>query len=418
MVKIVIALFATGFSAISVAAVPPLKTQLVATGLNRPLFVAAPPGDPRLFIVEQGGLIKLFENGTMQSTPFLDLTNSVDTTGERGLLGLAFDPSFETNRRFYVNYIDKSTHNTIIATYQVDAFQPSRANSASAQTVLTISQPEGSVFHKGGWIGFRPGEAANLYIAAGDGGPGNDPQLRAQNLTENLGKILRVDVSADQFPGDASQYGYAIPSGNMTTGNPEIYAYGLRNPYRNSFDRETGEFYISDVGEDIREEINIGRAGANYGWRRFEGSQSHFPEDPAFNNHTGPVFEYDHGGSGASIIGGYVYRGGEIDGLEGTYFFADFITDKVTTFRFTEGGGITDIADRTNELISPTGITGRITSFGEDGSGNLYLVSRRGEIGVITSVPEPEVWAMMLVGFALVRICAGYREKKRCPINA
>lgn len=177
MVKMIFALLAAGFSAIGVAAVPPLKTQLVATGLTRPLFVTAPSGDPRLFIVEQGGLIKILDNGTVQSTPFLDLTNSVDTAGERGLLGLAFDPGFETNRRFYVNYIDKSTHNTVVATYQTDALQPSRANSASAQTILTISQPEGSVFHKGGWIGFRPNEPANLYIAAGDGGPGNDPSF-------------------------------------------------------------------------------------------------------------------------------------------------------------------------------------------------------------------------------------------------
>jgi glucose/arabinose dehydrogenase len=166
-----------------------------------------------LFIVEQGSLIKILDNGIVQSTPFLDFTNSVDTAGERGLPGLAFDPGFETNRCFYVNYIDKSTHNTFVATYQADAFQPSRANNASAQTVLTISQPEGSVFHKGGWIGFRPNEPANLYIAAGDGGPGNNAHLRAQNLTENLGKILRIDVSAGHFPGDVTRYGYTIPSG-------------------------------------------------------------------------------------------------------------------------------------------------------------------------------------------------------------
>jgi glucose/arabinose dehydrogenase len=351
------------------------------------------------------------QNGVVLPTPFLDLSAKVDTIGERGLLGMAFDPSFETNRRFYVDYIDKTTLNTVVATYQASVSQPNIADAASAQNVLTVAQPA-FANHKAGWIGFRPGESANLYIATGDGGSANDPDNRAQNLNENLGKILRVDVAADHFPGDPTRYGYGIPTGNITAGNPEIYAYGLRNPYRDSFDRETGTFYIADVGQNQREEINIGAAGANYGWRKFEGTDLNFPNDPALANHTPPIFEYNHVGDSAGVIGGYAYRGAAIEGLQGTYFFADLATDKVTSFRFTDGGGITELTDRTAELISPTGISGSITSFAEDSSGNIYLVSfDGGKIGMITAIPEPEGWAMMLAGMALVAGWARRREQ-------
>ena len=360
-------------------------------------------------MVEQGGLIKVLQNGTVLPTPFLNLSASVDTTGERGLLGMTFDPGFETNRRFYVNYIDKTTLNTVVATYQASATQPNIADTSTAQTVLTLAQPE-FTNHKAGWIGFRPGENANLYIGTGDGGSANDPGNRAQNLNENLGKILRVDVSADRFPADPARYGYGIPNGNITAGNPEIYASGLRNPFRDSFDRETGTFYIADVGQNAREEINIGAAGANYGWRKFEGTLLNFPNDPAIPNHTPPIFEYNNEGT-AGVIGGYVYRGAAIDELQGTYFFADLATDKVTSFRFTGGGGVTELTDRTAELISPTGISGSITSFGEDGFGNIYLVSfDGGKVGMITAIPEPEAWAMMLAGIALISVWARRRE--------
>lgn len=384
-----------------------LQTRIVATGLERPLFATAPAGDSRLFIVEQGGLIKVLQNGTVQPTPFLDLSASVNTEGERGLVGMTFDPDFNNNRRFYVNYIDKTTLNTVVATYQVDTPQSNIANAASAQTILTIPQPAGSVFHKAGWMGFRPGEDSNLYIATGDGSTAQN----GQRLDTNLGKILRVDVSSDRFPNDATQYGYTIPEGNLENGNPEIYAYGLRNPFRNSFDRETGTFYIADVGSDDREEINIGAAGANYGWRTFEGTLLKFPEELPLENHTPPIYEYDHDGGGAAVIGGYVYRGSEIDGLQGTYFFGDLSKRSVTSFRLTEEGEITELTDRSAELISPTGIAGGISSFGEDGFGNLYLVSIRGQVGMITAIPEPEIHAMMLAGMALVAFWARRRSK-------
>jgi glucose/arabinose dehydrogenase len=414
MKKILFALFAAGFTNLVSAATPPLTTQIVASGFDRPLFATAPNGDPRLFVVEQAGLVKVLQDGAVLPTPFLDLSAKVDTSGERGLLGMTFDPGFETNRRFYVDYIDKTTLDTVVATYQASASQPNIADAATAQTILTVAQPEFNN-HKAGWIGFRPGENNNLYIATGDGGSGNDPQNRAQNLNENLGKILRVDVSADRLPADTTQYGYGIPTGNITTGNPEIYAYGLRNPFRDSFDRETGTLYIADVGQNQREEINIGAAGANYGWRKFEGTRLNFPDDPALAHHTLPIFEYNNEG-GAGVIGGYVYRGDAIEGLAGTYFFADLATDKVTSFRFTEGGGITELTDRTTELISPTGITGGITSFGEDGFGNVYLVSfDGGKIGMISAVPEPEGWAMILGGMALVSLWVRRRQKIAAP---
>lgn len=382
-----------------------LETQVVATGFNQPLFATAPDGDSRLFVVEKGGLIRILQNGSILPTPFLDLSAAVDTAGERGLLGLAFDPNFAINRRLYVNYIDKTTLNTVVATYQVATPLSNQVDATTRQTVISIAQPAGQSNHKGGWIGFRPGEANNLYIGTGDGGSSNDPQNRAQNLNDNLGKMLRVDVSADTNLADTTQYGYAIPAGNLAGGNPEIYAYGLRNPFRNSFDRQTGTLYIADVGQNNREEINIGAAGANYGWRKFEGTRLNFPGDAAIASPVAPIYEYDHNGSGASITGGYVYRGSVIGGLQGTYFFADFVDDKVFSFRLV-GDSVTEFTDRTAELLSPTGISGGIASFAEDGFGNLYLVSINGGIGLITAVPEPAMLAMLLAGLLVVAVRA------------
>jgi glucose/arabinose dehydrogenase len=411
MIKLYFALLSAAVAGILFSpSVFALQSWVVATGLDRPLFATAPRGDSRLFIVEQGGLIKILDRGMVLQTPFLDLSGSVDAAGERGLLGMAFDPNFAANRRFYVNYIDKSTLDTVVATYQVTSPLSNVADANSAQTVITVPQPPGLNNHKAGWVGFRPGEAQNLYIATGDGGGANDPQNRAQNLNDNLGKILRVDVSEDRFPRD-SRYGYGIPEGNIGEGNPEIFAYGLRNPYRNSFDRETGTFYIADVGQDDREEINIGAAGANYGWRRFEGTMLNFPGDPVLSNHSPPVLEYSHDAGGASVVGGYVYRGSRIDGLEGTYFFADFVNDRVMSFRL-DGSEVSALTDRTDELLSPAGISGGITSFGEDGFGNLYLVSITGEVGMITPIPEPDRYAIMLAGLFLLALWM------RCKGNA
>jgi hypothetical protein len=222
---------------------------VVTSGLDTPLFLTAPAGDPRLFVVERGGTIRIIQNGVLLNQPFLDISTQVESsTGERGLLGLAFDPSYSSNGKFYVDYIDSTTaHNTQIAGFTVSAGNPNVAN-PSGTSILSIDQPAFSN-HKGGWIGFRPNEPSNLYIATGDGGDANDPGNRAQSLSSDLGKILRIDV---QHP--ANGLNYSIPASNPFAGgasiDDKIWAYGLRNPYRDSFDRATGDFYIADVGQN------------------------------------------------------------------------------------------------------------------------------------------------------------------------
>jgi len=368
-----------------------LQLDIVATGLIQPVYVTAPAGDSRLFIVERRGVIKILKDGLVLGTPFLNISDLVDTSGERGLLGLAFDPDFAGNRRFFVNYIDKATYATIVELYEVSNTDPDLADAATRQIVMTIPQPAGRNTHKAGWIGFRSGEPTHLYVATGDGGAAWDPDNRAQNLADNLGKVLRIDVASDRLPDDPDRYGYAIPADNPFVsggGNPEIYAYGLRNPYRNSFDRETGTFFIADVGQDYREEIHIGAPGANYGWRKYEGTVLVYGDDPEIANHAAPLYEYGHEGGGAAIIGGYVYRGSLLDELRGTYFFADFVTSAIMSFRYT-GSAITALTDHTVDLLSSGGISGAISSFGEDGFGNLYVVSLRGQIGRIAGALRP-----------------------------
>src|SRR5690348_11714287 len=249
-----------------------LDTQLIESGFNSPVFLTAPEGDSRLFVVEREGRIKVRDGGVWST--FLDISAQVDPTGERGLLGLAFDPSYGTNRTFYVDYIDQATKNTQIARFTASASNPDLAV-PTGTNLLTIQQPN-ETNHKAGWIGFRPGENNNLYIATGDGGGSNDPNNNAQNKNSLLGKMLRIDVRSDAFPNDASR-NYAIPMGNPFRsggGAPEVWDYGLRNPFRNSFDRTKGNLIIADVGQDTREELDfepVGKGGNNYGWRVREG---------------------------------------------------------------------------------------------------------------------------------------------------
>lgn len=370
---------------------------LVSSGLDTPLQITAPLGDARLFAVEKGGVIRLLSGGAVQGTPFLDLSAKVATEGERGLLGLAFDPGFASNGRFYVNYIDKTTLNTVVERYQV-APGGNVANAASAQTILNIAQP-GFSNHKGGWMGFRPGDAQNLYIATGDGGGGNDPSNHAQNPQSLLGKMLRIDVS-----GNTS--GYAIASSNPFAGSSsvreEIWALGLRNPFRNSFDRQTGELWIADVGQGAREEINFealgSTGGLNYGWRLREGLVPTPGVGGSAAGMTEPIFDYAHsdaGGLGDSIIGGYVYRGPSIAGADGRYFFGDFVSNSIFSFALGAGGTPTDLRNDTAAWIGGTGLQG-LASFGEDGQGRLYAVGVNGV--VVQLVPEPQRYALMLLG--------------------
>ena len=336
----------------------------VASGLNQPLFVAAPPGDTgRLFIVEKTGTINILDlnTGSVLGSPFL--TVPVDPAGERGLLGFAFDPNYAANGFFYIyrTVTTPTTHN-VVERYQVSG-NPNVANAASRQTVINLDNLSGATNHNGGWIGFGPD--GDLYIATGDNANG----ANAQTLSNLLGKILRIDVE-DGLP-------YQIPADNPFVGTPgarpEIFALGLRNPWRPSFDSASGKLFIADVGENTIEEINLGQKGANYGWPSAEGPSV----NQAFTN---PIAFYNHG-VGQSITGGYVYNG-ESDGLNGQYFFADFTTHKLFTLRFDSTNWIS--TERTSQVQTNVGTINNPSSFGEDGRGNLYLVDIDGKIYRLT----------------------------------
>ena len=352
-----------------------LSTQRIASGLASPVWVGAPDGDlERLFVVEQNsGRIKIIKNGTILPTPFLDVGSISQGGGERGLLGLAFHPDYMNNGRFFINYTNNSG-NTQVVEYSVSA-NPDVANTAPVQSIFAVNQPFSN--HNGGDIAF--GMDGKLYIGMGDGGSANDPGNRSQNGLNNLGKMIRLDVDI------ASPF---IPSDNPFLGNPnindEIWALGLRNPWRYSFDRQTGDLYIADVGQGQREEISFqpgsSAGGENYGWRCMEGTRCTGLSGCTCNdtNLTLPIHEYSHG-QGCSITGGYVYRGSGIPGLEGTYFFADYCSDTIWSFKYV-GGTVTEFTDRTTELVPDVGSITNITSFGEDGAGELYIVDHGGEI--------------------------------------
>jgi glucose/arabinose dehydrogenase len=368
------------------AQVPPLTTVRVAQGLSFPLYVTAPPGDTsRIFVVERRGSdnrgrIKIVRNGAVLSTPFLT-TDVLASDTEQGLLGLAFAPDYATTGRFYVDYTDAGG-TTRIVRYQVSP--DSNVADPTGTVILSVAQPYTN--HNGGWIGFGPD--GFLYIAMGDGGSGGDPEDRAQNLNMLLGKILRIDVSGS---------GYTIPPGNpyagATAGLDEIWCFGLRNPWRDSFDRQTGDFVIADVGQAQREEIDFAPAGtgagANYGWRCFEGT---LPYTTSTTTPCGscsnpacpfvlPSAEYDHSGSRCSITGGYVYRGSAIPNLQGSYFYADYCTGQIWSGRF-QGGALTGITERTADLVPAGGqyTIAHVTSFGEDARGELYICDSDGEV--------------------------------------
>lgn len=373
-----------------------LRGEVVATGLNQPLFVTAPLGDERLFMVEKGGLIRVMRNGALQAAPFLDISTKVGTEGERGLLGLAFDPAFASNGRFYVDYIDKATGNTMVDRYTLPQPGNNVADPLAIKNLVSIQQTT-FTNHKGGWIGFRPGDASQLYIATGDGGGGNDPFNNAQNPDSMLGKLLRVNV-------------------NQTVTTPEIWASGVRNPWRNSFDRQTGDLWIGDVGQDTREEIDFERAGTpggrNYGWRVREGSVATPGIGDTGSGFTEPVFDYAHlgqpGGLGNSIVGGYVYRGPSLPEADGRYFFGDFVSNRVFSLRPDASGHATDLREETAALLDGTGLSG-LDSFGEDGQGRLYLVGINGT--VVRMVPEPGAWLMALGG--LLTVGAATRRQRQ-----
>jgi glucose/arabinose dehydrogenase len=271
----------------------------VATGFNQPLFAAAPPGDTsRLFIVEKTGDIKILDlaSGRVVATPFLDVSSQIATDGERGLLGLAFDPDFANNGYLYVN-LSTISGNTEIRRYHVDSSNPNVVDPASATPILSIDQSTSQA----GWLGFGPD--GDLYISVGDGGGTGNPLHSGQDIHTLLAKILRIDVHSDAFPGDPTR-NYAVPADNPfvgTDGADEIFAFGLRNPWRPSFDRGLGDLYIADVGQDRWEEIDFGQKGANYGWNAFEGPVAFPGGDPV--NNAGPlVFSAAMGAPGRASL--------------------------------------------------------------------------------------------------------------------
>jgi glucose/arabinose dehydrogenase len=377
---------------------PQLDTVRVASGLSLPLFACAPPGDlARLFIVEQragtAGRIRVLDlaTGILDSTSYLSI-DPVSTGNEQGLLGLAFHPDFADNGFFYVDYTD-STGTTVVARYQANApfMTSATADPLSAQQVISIAQPYPN--HNGGWIGFGPD--GYLYVATGDGGFSYDPANHAQNQDSLLGKILRLDVDGDDFPADPTR-NYAIPPTNPWAGTApgadEVWQLGLRNPWRIGFDRATGDLWIGDVGQYAVEEIDVlpaGVGGLNLGWRCTEGdSCTGFSgcvcNGPAL---TRPVHTYSHA-LGCAVMGGYVYRGSAICGLPGTYFFADYCSNQIWSFRAT-GGVVSEFKTRTTELAPGGGLSiQNITSFGEDASGELYLCAQGGDVYKI--VPSAE----------------------------
>ncbi|MCP4760094.1 MAG: hypothetical protein GY894_07570 [Planctomycetes bacterium] len=370
-----------------------LTSHRLIAGLARPVYVCAAPGDSdRIFVVEQRsgstGRIRIFDltTNSLLSTPFLSL--SVSTSSEQGLLGMAFHPDYNTNGYFFVNYTDPSG-TTVVERYEVNAGNPNLANPNSDETVLKISQNASN--HNGGCIQFGPD--GYLYIGTGDGGGAGDTGNRAQDITNQLlGKMLRVDIDGDDFPSDEDK-NYAIPSDNPfvgTTGDDEIHSYGWRNPWRFSFDRDTGDLYVADVGQNQWEEVCVlypdDALGGNFGWRCYEGNHTYNTSGcPSSGTMIFPVHEFSHGGSPyrCSITGGHVYRGDAIPDLQGTYFFADYCSNQIWTFRWDGGGGITDLQDRTSELSPDAGAIGAISSFGEDADGNIYVCDNNGEVFVV-----------------------------------
>jgi len=341
-----------------------LEDRFPALGFSAAAYLTGIPGDPRLAVVEQGGRIRVFDNDPDVSSTrtILDLSGDVLFAGEQGLLGLAFDPDFVSNRYLYVHYSAADPRRSVIARFTWDAGSD-LVDPASREILLELEQPFSN--HNGGMLAFGPDDL--LYIAFGDGGSGNDPGNRAQNTGNLFGTLLRVDV----HPADPDD-GYAIPPDNPFVDDPdaldEIWAYGLRNPFRFSFDRNNTDLWLGDVGQSGVEEINLITAGGNYGWRVYEGNEEHITDgnDLPRSAAVFPIHTYEHGG-GAAVIGGYVYRGTDVPSLRGRYLYADFITGQVWALAY-DGNSVT-----ANEQIA---VAPSPTSFGEDNAGEVYLVTR------------------------------------------
>jgi uncharacterized protein (TIGR03437 family) len=347
----------------SVTAQPAIQFIPVASGLTSPLYIThSRDGSGRLFIVEQPGRILVLPPGATSplAAPFLDIRSKISSGGERGLLGLAFHPQYASNRRFFVNYTRTGDGATVVSEFKASATNANIAETTE-RIIITIGQPFAN--HNGGMIEFGPD--GYLYIGMGDGGSGNDPGNRAQNIEDLLGKMLRIDVNGAEP--------YTSPSTNpffgSTPGRDEIYATGLRNPFRWSFDRATGQLYAGDVGQGLIEEIDIVTLGGNYGWRVFEGTRctNLGPASCASGGFIPPITEYGHSGGRCSVTGGYVYRGSRSTLPVGAYIYGDFCTGEILIFN-----------NNAASLLRDTSMA--ISSFGEDEAGELYVVDLNGDV--------------------------------------
>ena len=329
-----------------------LRLELVESGFASPVYLTTPPGDTaRLFVVEQGGQIGIIQHGVSLPTPFLDITSRVASGGERGLLSVAFHPNYAANGFFYVNYTDLNG-DTRVERYTVSVADSNLADTATHKLILFIPQPYSN--HNGGLVLFGPD--GMLYIGMGDGGSGGDPQNRAQHPDSLLGKLLRIDVDRG--------------------GAPEIWALGLRNPWRFSFDPPSGLLYTGDVGQNTWEEVDVepaSQGGLNYGWRIMEGAHCYNPDPCSSAGLVLPVLEYSHA-DGCSVIGGFVYRGTRLPALAGQYFFSDYCQGWLRSARYANGA----VASRT--LWSPDVNPGSVLSFGQDARGELYVLSGNGAV--------------------------------------
>ncbi len=343
-----------------------ISLDLVSGGLTRPVYLTH-AFDDRLFVVEQAGTIRIVSGGQVEPEPFLDISDRVRSASlEQGLLSVAFHPDFATNGRFFVNYTDLNG-DTVIAEYEIRADDPGRGDPDSERVLLNVSQPFAN--HNGGQLGFGPD--GYLYVGMGDGGSAGDPLNNGQNPNTLLGALLRLDVNES----DAGSEAYAVPADNPFVGQPggreEIWATGLRNPWRFSFDLQSGDLYIADVGQNNWEEVNFQPAGdpggANYGWKVLEAShcfESSSCDPAAFAS---PVVEYEHQGGNCSVTGGYVYRGQQYPELSGNYFFGDYCSGTIWgLFRLADGSWQQSPLLQTDLIIS---------SFGEDSQGELYILN-------------------------------------------
>jgi glucose/arabinose dehydrogenase len=334
----------------------------VTEGLENPLFLTqAGDGTGRLFVVEQPGRIRVLEGLALLPAPFLDITKHILSGGERGLLGLAFHPDYRHNGRFFVNYTRKPDGSTVLAEYR----RGTTATSTSREERILLIVPQPYPNHNGGMVAFGPD--GYLYVGLGDGGSKGDPDNRAQNLEDLLGKILRIDVDRGNP--------YSIPMDNPFAkggGRPEIYALGLRNPWRFSFDVQTNNLWVADVGQYKWEEINLVARGGNYGWRVMEGTHCFHPStDCRTTTFNLPVSEYFHDKGRCSITGGYVYRGRILPSLIGTYVYGDFCSGEI--FALNKG-------ETVNEPRQIFKSSLQISSFGEDATGELYVLDHKGGI--------------------------------------